>query len=217
MVLIVSSNFDSGNGEVVSVSENTVQISELFLTSIFLILSQFTRPHFIWLYKFNIFFVGSYTEIRNDPPTQQENKTFKQWFNFRVSNCPQEVPLHVSIVNAGDTSYPSGWPGYNVSTSYDRINWFRTPCTFDGNGLNWTIVPDRGTTLYFAYFAPYVSQFYHFRLPVTLFIFIPFQSLERHFDLLAKCSSQGVSMKTLGLTIDGRPLDMLTFGNGPRK
>jgi murein tripeptide amidase MpaA len=100
-------------------------------------------------------------------------------------------------VNAGDCSFPEAWPGYNVCTSYDRKYWFRTPTTYTDGTLSWTITPTFDQ-VYFAYFPPY--------------------GLERHWDLISKANASPLTtVKSLGNTIDGRPIDMITIGNGPIK
>lgn len=116
---------------------------------------------------------------------------FLQWFHFRLVGARSQ-PCTISIVNAGDTSYPGGWENYTVATSHDRQHWYRTPTLFNGRTLSWSITPEYDS-LYFAYFAPY--------------------SLERHADLVAHSArAPGVTLEVLGQTLDGRDLDCLHIG-----
>ena len=59
---------------------------------------------------------------------------FSQWFYFRMQGAAG-YPCSVKIMNAGDTFEPDGWKDYNVVASYDRLNWFRVPTSFDGKIL----------------------------------------------------------------------------------
>ncbi len=124
--------------------------------------------------------------IRND-----NQSDFLQWFYFRaVGLLGRENRFH--IVNAGDTTYPAGWENYNVVCSYDRQHWFRVPSDYDGKTLSWSLNTQHDCA-WFAYFAPY--------------------SHEQHCDLIAHANgSPGVSLRHLGLTLDGRDLDYLQFG-----
>ncbi len=113
---------------------------------------------------------------------------FLQWFHFSVSGIRNRT-CTISIVNAGQTSYPKGWEGYDVVTSHDRQNWFRTPATFDGQTLSWTLNAE-ADIVWFAYFAPY--------------------STEQHLDLISACASaQAVNYQNLGNTHEGRSIDYL--------
>lgn len=113
---------------------------------------------------------------------------FKQWFHFRLE-APIGETCTVHIVNAAETAYPKGWPGYNVCTSYDRQNWFRTPSSYDNGVFSFEFTMLQ-SCVYFAYFAPY--------------------SHERHLDLLAWASGdERVEQETLGQTLDGRAMSLL--------
>lgn len=113
---------------------------------------------------------------------------FLQWFYFRLSGaCGLDCKL--SIENASQTTYAKGWEGYSVATSHDLVSWYRTPSTYDGRTLSWTLTPENDA-VYFAYFAPY--------------------SLDRHTKQLIHWSQQkGVCLERLGATLDGRDLDCL--------
>jgi len=119
---------------------------------------------------------------------KDSNSEFLQWFHFSVSGIRgQKVTL--SILNAGETSYPKGWQGYDVATSVDRQHWYRTPADYDGKVLSWTF---EGTSdvIYFAYFAPY--------------------SMEQHSDLIAaSATADAVEYENLGSTHQGRCIDYL--------
>jgi len=116
---------------------------------------------------------------------------FLQWFYFRAIGLVGQTN-HFNIVNAGDTTYPAGWEGYDVVCSYDRQHWFRLPSSYDGQSLSWTL-DSQHDSAYFAYFAPY--------------------SHEQHCDLVAYATTcPGVTTQSLGQTLDGRDLDYLQIG-----
>lgn len=119
---------------------------------------------------------------------------FLQWFHFSVSGLRGKT-CTLSIVNAGDSSYPKGWQGYDVASSIDRQNWFRTPAQFDGQVLSWTF---EATTdvIWFAYFAPY--------------------SMDQHTDLIAAAATADcVEYQSLGLTHQQRSIDYLNINALP--
>jgi murein tripeptide amidase MpaA len=122
---------------------------------------------------------------------------FRQWFHFRVSGAAgREVTL--KIVNQASSAYPEGWPGYRACVSEDRDFWGRADTSYDkdadGGTLTITYTP-ASDVAWFAYFAPY--------------------SMERHHDLVAEAaSSEGVSYRHLGTTLDGQPIDCLEMGEG---
>ena len=68
--------------------------------------------------------------------------------------------------------------------------------TYDGGELAWELTPERDS-VWFAYFAPY--------------------SWERHERAVAELSAPGTLgvHSVIGETLEGRPLDMLAFGDGP--
>lgn len=113
---------------------------------------------------------------------------FSQWFYFRLEGDVGQV-CTINIVNASESSYPAGWPDYNVCTSWDRQDWFRTPSDYQDGILSFEIELQQNA-VYFSYFAPY--------------------SHERHLDLLAWSQEDGrVKHETLGQTIDGRAMSLL--------
>ena len=121
---------------------------------------------------------------------------FYQWFHFRVAGAAGRT-LTFRILNAAGSAYPFGWPGYRVRASTDREDW-RTADTHYADGvLEWTWAGD-GQLVWFAYFAPY--------------------SLERHDALVARMAvGPGVVHRELGRSLQGRAIDCLTLGTGPRQ
>ena len=117
---------------------------------------------------------------------------FYQWFHFRLEGeVGKEYPLRIS--NAGKAAYPEGWENYRVCASYDRQNWFRIDAQYDGKVLDFTVDLEQ-PSIYLAYFAPF--------------------SWERHLDMIAWAQSdERVQAETLGLTLDGRDMTLLTIGN----
>lgn len=122
---------------------------------------------------------------------------FAQWFHFRISGAAgREVVL--TFENLKESAYPAGWPDYRCCVSEDRAFWGRAETTYDetvGNGTMTVRYTPASDMAWFAYFAPY--------------------SMERHFDLVAEAtSSEGVTHRRIGETLDGRPIDCLEMGTG---
>ena len=114
-----------------------------------------------------------------------------QWFYFRLQGAQGE-PCTIRFLNAGQAAYPAGWEGYQAMASYDRINWFRVPTSYDGKVMTIEHTPAMDS-VYYAYFEPY--------------------SWERHLELLDRAQmSEHVRMVDLGSTVDGRDLNMLVIG-----
>ncbi len=119
---------------------------------------------------------------------------FYQWFHFRMEASIGEHCC-LSIKNCGESAYPSGWENYHVCTSYDRQNWFRTPAVFENGELKFELEIQQ-SSVYFAYFAPY--------------------SHERHLDLIAWAEADTrVVNETLGQTLDGRAMHLLSITDAP--
>ncbi|WP_113954557.1 M14-type cytosolic carboxypeptidase [Arenicella xantha] len=117
---------------------------------------------------------------------------FLQWFHFRIDGEVGQV-CKIHITNTGESSYVGGWPEYDVCTSWNRQDWFRTPCTYADGVLSFEIELHQNS-VYFAYFAPY--------------------SYERHLDLLAWAQSdERVGNQTLGSTLDGRSMSLLRISD----
>jgi len=115
---------------------------------------------------------------------------FLQWFHFSVSGL-RGKSCKVSIVNAGETSYPKGWEGYDVASSIDREFWYRTPTEYDGQVLSWQFEAT-SDVIWFAYFAPY--------------------SMEQHADLIAASATcEAVDYRNLGSTHQNRSIDYLNI------
>ncbi len=125
-------------------------------------------------------------EIRNDNESE-----FFQWFYFRLSGAAGK-DCALKITNAGAAAYPKGWENYRATASYDRDDWFRVATEYDGKTLTIRHRPDTDS-VYYAYFAPY--------------------SMERHHDLMARSlASPLVRLETLGETLEGQDVDILTVG-----
>ncbi|MGY4398011.1 murein tripeptide amidase MpaA [Sphingomonas sp. UYAg733] len=121
---------------------------------------------------------------------------FYQWFYFRVAGA-RGRKLNLRILNAGDSAYPMGWPDYKARVSTDHETWRQTATRYADGVLefDWTGETDLA---WFAYFAPY--------------------TMERHDALIARIALRsGVSHRQLGTTIDGRAIDCLTIGRGPKQ
>ena len=54
-----------------------------------------------------------------------------QWFYFRLQGARGQA-CTIRLLNAGQSAYPKGWEDYQAMASYDRVNWFRVPTSFDG-------------------------------------------------------------------------------------
>jgi len=132
--------------------------------------------------------------IRRDAHSQ-----FFQWFHFRVAGAAgRDIELRLTDLAAA--AYPGGWENYRAAFSEDRQFWGRAETNYDpaldGGTL---IIRNRpaSNVCWFAYFAPY--------------------SWERHQDLIARgAAAPGVTHRVLGHSIESRPIDCLTLGEGPR-
>ena len=124
---------------------------------------------------------------------------FYQWFHFRLSGGRGQR-CTIRIVDLNSSAYPGGWPGYRACISDDRQSWRRAETAFDPKSANGTLtitVTPAVDQVWLAYFAPY--------------------SLERHHDLIARIAARpGVTSDVLGHSLDGRPIDRLTIGDGPK-
>jgi murein tripeptide amidase MpaA len=125
---------------------------------------------------------------------------FYQWFHFRVTGAAGRE-LVLRITNLNTSAYPMGWVGYNAAVSEDRQYWGRAPSSFakadDGGTLTIRYAP-ASDIAWFAYFAPY--------------------SMERHHELVSEAATtEGVSYRCLGLSLDGQPIDCLEMGDGERQ
>lgn len=116
---------------------------------------------------------------------------FLQWFYFRIQDVKDQSCV-LNIINAGETAYPEGWENYHARASYDRVNWFQIPTSYDGQKLmiEYTPIYD---SMYIAYFAPF--------------------SYEQHLDLINFAQLSPIcKLESLGKTIQGREIDFLRIG-----
>jgi murein tripeptide amidase MpaA len=124
---------------------------------------------------------------------------FFQWFHFRAA-AGAGTDLVLRITGLAASAYPDGWAVYNAVVSEDRETWRRAPSSYDANEAGGTLTIRyrlEGDAAWFAYFAPY--------------------SLERHHDLVAQAAAcEGVTLRQLGLSLDGRPIDCLELGTGDK-
>ena len=121
---------------------------------------------------------------------------FYQWFHFRLTGA-KGAACTLRIVNAGGSAYPGGWVDYAVCVSTDRQHWHRHPTGYVDGVLTIDLTP-AADSVWLAYFAPY--------------------SAERHHDTVARIAAEpGVRTTVLGRSLEGRDLDLLTIGEGPRQ
>ena len=116
---------------------------------------------------------------------------FAQWFYFRVSGARGER-LVMTFENAADCAFAEGWRDYQAVASYDRVNWFRVPTSYDGRVMTIDHTPDFDR-IYYAYFEPY--------------------SEERHSEFLGAVQQMPhAALTEIGQTVQGRPMSLLTLG-----
>ncbi len=125
---------------------------------------------------------------------------FFQWFHFRVA-CRAGDVLEMHITGLAASAYPLGWENYRACVSEDRDSWLRADTNWDAAAdggtlsIRWEATSD---VVWFAYFAPY--------------------SLERHYDLVANAAAyEGVTLRQLGTSLEGRPIDCLELGEGGKQ
>ncbi|GGD40076.1 M14 family metallopeptidase [Croceicoccus pelagius] len=131
---------------------------------------------------------------------KDRDSEFYQWFHFRASGVRgRELVLKITGLNT--SAYPGGWPDYDARVSEDRIDWRRAATSFDAQEKEGTLTIRHrpvGDVAWFAYFAPY--------------------SMERHHDLVTRTAqAEGASHSVLGHSLDGQPIDCLTFGSGEKQ
>ena len=148
-----------------------------------------------------------YSPIWLNRYTQLEKESHRQYFSFRSTFSPSSddnaKTITFVIEDAKDCSFPTAWPGTTVFVSTDLTTWRRVLSTTydaDNGHLVWTFdrpANDTGGSAYFCYFPPY-----------------PY---ERHLKLISQCAaSEGATVRSLGKTLDGREMDCVTVGTGPR-
>lgn len=131
---------------------------------------------------------------------KDKDSDFFQWFHFRAS-APAGTRVELNITGLGASAYPDGWPGYAARMSSDRETWLlaetRWDAAKDGGTLAIAATLETGIA-WFAYFAPY--------------------SFERHQSLVADAAAcDGVIHRTLGHSLEGRPIDCLELGEGDKQ
>lgn len=120
---------------------------------------------------------------------------FFQWFYFRVAGAHGRR-LTFRILNAGQSAYPFGWPGYKTRASTDRLHWRMIDTAYDDGVLSFDYAVE-GQLAWFAYFAPY--------------------TMEMHHDLVARTAAKpGVEHRQLGQSLDGQAIDYFRIGDGPK-
>mmetsp|Transcript_22637 Transcript_22637/g.32416 ORF Transcript_22637/g.32416 Transcript_22637/m.32416 type:complete len:355 (+) Transcript_22637:92-1156(+) len=143
-----------------------------------------------------------YLNIKSDPIGEFEQRKHRQYFSFRSTLAPAAATapsITFVIENAKDCSFPTAWPGTTVFVSSDFQTWKRVLTTIYKDGqLIWSFDYSiaNSNVVYFCYFPPY--------------------SYERHLKLLSQCSMAGATVQSLGHTLEGREIDCITIGNGPR-
>ena len=121
---------------------------------------------------------------------------FFQWFYFRAAGL-RGRRVTFRILNAGESAYPFGWPGYRTRASTDLDAWRMIETRYDGGVLafDWTGEHDLA---WFAYFAPY--------------------TMEMHARLVARIAAHpGVTHRELGTTLDGQAIDYFRVGTGAKQ
>lgn len=114
-----------------------------------------------------------------------------QWFYFRLSGARGERCI-MTLENAAQCVFAQGWRGYQAVASYDGVNWFRVPTSYDGQALTIDHTPDFDS-VYYAYFEPY--------------------SEERHGQFLGAVQQMPqATLVDLGRTVEDRPMSMLVLG-----
>ncbi len=118
-----------------------------------------------------------------------------QWFHFRVTGA-RGMDCVFRIKNASAASYPKAWPDTRAVASVDGEEWVRVPTAYADGELVITHTPAADSIRY-AYFAPF--------------------SMEQHYQLIGRAADRGANIDTLGVTLDGQPLDRIRLGEGPRQ
>lgn len=117
-----------------------------------------------------------------------------QWFHFKASGLHVHREHWFRLVNASQSTYSKGWPGYQAVASYDHVNWFRIPTSFEGDSLRFCLEAEQ-THAWFAYFEPY--------------------SRGRHDWLIEQALSKaGTELLATGKSVEGRDIQLLRKGSG---
>jgi murein tripeptide amidase MpaA len=116
---------------------------------------------------------------------------FAQWFYFRLSGARGERCV-MTFENAAQCAFAQGWHDYRAVASYDRVNWFRVPTSYDGRVMTIDHTPEFDR-IYYAYFEPY--------------------SEERHSEFLGAVQQMPhATLLELGRTVEDRPMSLLVLG-----
>ncbi|MFC5695834.1 M14-type cytosolic carboxypeptidase [Pseudomonas sp. GCM10022186] len=119
-----------------------------------------------------------------------------QWFHFKVEGLTPGQRYGFSLTNAAQSAYAHAWTGYNAAASYDQVNWFRVPSSFDDKGLHFALEPTH-EQIWFAYFEPY--------------------SRARHDWLISEALDKtGAEVVAIGKSIEGREIPLLRISRNPR-
>lgn len=119
---------------------------------------------------------------------------FFQWFYFQLEgDIGQQCRLKIN--NAAQAAYADGWDGYQVCTSWDGKEWFRTSTSYK-DGILVFDIRLQCNSVYFAFFTPF--------------------SHDRHLKLLASAEQDSrVSLTELGQTLDGNLMSLLRISDCP--
>ncbi|MFJ2281683.1 M14-type cytosolic carboxypeptidase [Pseudomonas sp. NPDC087803] len=117
-----------------------------------------------------------------------------QWFHFKASGLHVHQEHWFRLVNASQSSYNKAWTGYQAVASYDHVNWFRIPTSFEGDSLRFCLEAEQ-THAWFAYFEPY--------------------SRGRHDWLIEQALTKaGTELLATGKSVEGRDIQLLRKGSG---
>ncbi len=121
---------------------------------------------------------------------------FYQWFSFRAAGV-RGRRLTFRILNAGQSAYSFGWPGYKARASTDRVAWRMIDTRYDDGVLAFDWHGDTDLA-WFAYFAPY--------------------TMAMHEALVARIALRpGVVHRQLGTSLDGQAIDYFRIGSGDKQ
>ncbi len=121
---------------------------------------------------------------------------FFQWFYFRAAGLGGKAATF-RILNAGESAYPMGWPGYRTRASTDLDTWRTIDTRYEGGVLEFDWTGDTSLA-WFAYFAPY--------------------TMEQHARLVARTAqAPGVEHRVLGHSLDGQAIDYFRIGAGAKQ
>ncbi|WP_339447441.1 M14 family metallopeptidase [Pseudomonas sp. EA_5y_Pfl2_R50] len=117
-----------------------------------------------------------------------------QWFHFKATGLHVHQEHWFRLVNASQSSYNKAWTNYQAVASYDHVNWFRIPTSFEGDSLRFCLEAEQ-THAWFAYFEPY--------------------SRGRHDWLIEQALTKaGTELLATGKSVEGRDIQLLRKGSG---